>query len=54
MPDLKLDRVWCQVESALPVAVRPSGPLQGLKTVQGLLRSFTAQATPCALRLLVN
>ncbi|KPC31660.1 Unknown protein sequence [Pseudomonas syringae pv. cilantro] len=46
--------MWCQVESALTVVVRPSVAVQDLKAVQGLLRSFTAQATPCALRLRVN
>ena len=39
--------------STVPVAVRPPKTAQGLKTVRGLLRSFTALASPCALRLLV-
>lgn len=40
--------------SVAPVAVRPTSTAQDLQDVQGLLRSFTAQASPCALRLLVN
>lgn len=39
--------------SAAPVAVRPIDTANDLQAVQGLLRSFTALAMPCALCLWV-